>query len=109
VKPPNSVVIGPYRYEVSVDEAAINAHSVNVQEECIGRVDRWDQTIVIRPGLGADVERESVLHELLHVVTRVVGLGQHDNEERFVTAMAPTLLDALRRNPRLVRYLTEKG
>lgn len=64
--------------------------------------------IVVRPGLPADKEREVLLHEVLHAVVTAANLGWEDDsdEERIVRSMTGPLLDVLRRNPALVKYLT---
>lgn len=62
--------------------------------------------IALREDLDIDFLRETLLHEILHACALVAGVDDSDpDEERIVRALAPTLLDVLQRNPRLVRYL----
>ena len=48
--------------------------------------------------------RDTRLHEVIHVIEKQLHLGM---EERQVHALACGLLQVLRENPKLVRYLTK--
>lgn len=81
--------------------------------ECMGQESNGHyvedaRKIVIRPGLPLDKEREVVLHEVLHGVMTAANLAWDDDndEERIVRSISGPLLDTLRRNPQLVKYLT---
>jgi predicted SprT family Zn-dependent metalloprotease len=56
--------------------------------------------------------RDTMLHEVLHVVFHQAGLAAtvdnwtHDFEELMVTVLTPWLLSAIRDNPQLVAFLT---
>jgi hypothetical protein len=73
---------------------------------------------VCRPGLAAIAvetlpgnpigERELLLHEVLHACVAASSLDVPlDQEEPLVAAIAPRLLEALRQNPALIRYLLD--
>lgn len=64
-------------------------------------------TIAVEPLPDAPVlEREVMLHELLHACLMATSIDWPEKrEEAFVQAMSPVLLKALRDNPALVRYL----
>lgn len=66
--------------------------------------------IVIRPGLPADLDREVLLHEVLHGVMSAANLDweKYEDEERIVKSITGVLLDTLQRNPRLATYLLAK-
>lgn len=109
-RPPNAVQVGHVRYRVVLDGALL-ADSDAVHGLC----SIINQRIVLNPQQGADQLRDSMLHELLHAVIRGHGLGELSEgdavldparEERVVSVVASVLLDVLRRNPRLVTYLT---
>jgi hypothetical protein len=75
-------------------------------EQRAGRTKIGRQLIAIADDQAADQERDTVLHEVLHCMSRIVGLIRDDDEEeRIVAALTPLLLDVLRRNPDLVGYL----
>jgi hypothetical protein len=75
-----------------------------------GETDLGAQRMTVRDDLGPDQERDTVLHEVLHALLGVGGAAglSSDEEETVVRLLAPTMLDVLRRNPVLVRYLTER-
>lgn len=53
--------------------------------------------------------RDTMLHEVLHTCTRMVGLDEElgDKTEEQVVARLTALLDVLRRNPKLVSFLVQ--
>lgn len=102
---PKTLRVGPYRVKVEVSEAEINAQSNLLKSDLAGMWVWKTSMIVLRPGLSDEATAECLLHEILHAVFTVAGIESED-EERLVNAIAPTLLDTLRRNPKLVDYLT---
>lgn len=104
VKAPRHVDVGPYRYKVVLDRAAIDRKSVEFEHALDGKFDLVGQTITLSPELGFDGLRDTLLHELLHALLVTLELDGK-KEERIVLALAPLLLDTLRRNPKLVRFL----
>lgn len=100
MKLPRSVVIGPHRWRLVtigdelLDEAG-GAHGVTVPRRHLIAVDGT---------LEGTSLAEVLLHELLHAC--LAGHTMDDEaEEAVVNAAAGPLLDALRRNPGLVRVL----
>lgn len=105
--PPGSVVVGPYRLTLTVDQAAIDRATVERGgNELAGSYDSSTGRIAIKPGLTPDLTADCLLHEILHAVCEVAGKPLDDEtEERAVSALAPTLLDTLRRNPDVTAWL----
>lgn len=104
---PETVQVGPWQCTIVRDLPSIIAVSADLKQDIDGYSDSRTLTISIRPNLAPDMEAETLTHELLHMLTNVTGLS-HDldeDEEGFVTRLAPALLDLLRRNPKLVAYL----
>lgn len=108
-KPPATVQVGPLIYTVRVSgERAADADSY-------GFTDHDKSEIVLDSKITPSHSRVTILHELLHAVIKdAVGalrggkaalLPDRDTEEQLVTAVAPWLLETLRRNPDLVTYL----
>ncbi len=71
------------------------------------------QEIAIDSNLGPTVEREVVIHELLHAIWSQTFLDDKypDQEanskgEAIIDELSPRLLDLIRSNPKLVTYLT---
>jgi hypothetical protein len=107
--PPKFVVVGPHRYRVTVDRAAVDRVSVEGGERVVGACDRQRLEIVADPELAPSQLADTVLHEVLHAAFDLIGAGEDiaaDVEERLVLRLAPVLLQVVRANPSLVEYLT---
>jgi hypothetical protein len=69
------------------------------------------QDIAIDDALGRGVERETVLHELIHAMWHQTGLDRKfkdSDEEEVAWSLAPRILALLKHNPDLVSYLVEE-
>jgi len=97
---PRVVRVGGVHYRVVVEEEIENEDGV----EILGQHDYG--RLQLRLSLAADPEvRPFVLfHEVLHACITVCG-GDSHREEALVTGLAHSLLQVLRENPDLVRYL----
>lgn len=95
------------RFDVVVvpsDDAVLESPRADITN--VGTIRLTPQRITIAGSMGPDQARDTLLHEVLHGLLRIVNLIPDDKEEeRVVVALAPLLLDALRRNPGLVEYL----
>lgn len=112
---PAAVTVGPFRYEVSCDQAAIDRAGQEAGANLLGQHSPRAGTIALAPDLSGDAEAETLLHEVLHALFDATGVGggdgdetllDRDAEERLIRQCSPMLLDLLRRNPDLVAYLT---
>ena len=99
-KPPASVVVGPYRYRIVVDDARI-------PPDLYGQCDKGKHVVALHPDQSAVRLRSTLMHELLHALCDLTGVDDDKAEERIVTVLAPALLALLRENPRLLEWLTE--
>jgi hypothetical protein len=97
---PKVVRVGGLRYRVVVEEEMVSEEGV----EILGQHDYG--RLQLRLSLAADPEvRPFVLfHEVLHACIAVSG-GDSHQEEALVSGLAHVLLQVLRENPDLVRYL----
>lgn len=108
---PHFVQVGPFRYTVIVDEATVDRMSIETESILAGHIDHELCRILVAPGLSEDVKVETLLHEVLHAVLRLVGLDvefeakDDDMTEAVVNRLAPALLDLFRRNASLVETL----
>lgn len=96
-----SVKVGPHSYAIRTDRRASDDYGETFLDRC---------EIVVSSKQGPSQRRETVLHEILHACSSLTGLRVEMGEgwdESMCTRMAPVLLDVLRRNPRLVEFLTE--
>lgn len=72
----------------------------------VGRSMLTQQRLLIGGEQGVDQTRDTLLHEILHALVGIVGMfDKAKDEERVVAGLTPLLLDALRRNPKVVAYL----
>ncbi len=98
MNPPNVVsVIGKTYAILTVD-------SVDSEDSC-GEHELQRQEIKIKKDLHAEAARDTLLHELIHAVDEQLDLRL---KHRQVHALAAGLLQVLRENPDLVRFLTER-
>lgn len=72
--------------------------------ENLGVTSFSSQDIEVLAGQAPQCERDTVLHEITHVIDLSLALGM---KERQVHAVACAMLDVLRSNPQLVRYLCQ--
>ena len=100
MKPPSKVVVGATRFAIEL----------TADLEGYGDTTIAKSRIRVQKGMDVHAERDTVMHEVLHALLENVGLAyemrEDDYEEKVVRRLAPALLDLLRRNPRLVQYLT---
>lgn len=105
---PAVVQIGPLPFAVVCDKAAMDAASTEAGESLRGETDHHTLQITLLPGMAPAKEAETLLHEVLHGCSSVVGivddLGEKE-EEKMVARLAPALLAVLRSNRELVDYL----
>lgn len=122
---PSSVKVGPIRYRIMTDAAEIKRISdeadIGSESEWVAFSDHDNAIIGINPNHDDDVNRVSVVHELLHCTLRLSGVwpnayarivdsarGEHGGysvEEATISGMAGPLQGVLRDNPDLVAWL----
>ena len=95
---PSYVKVGPYSIALEQHEGYWNKDDVRVY----GEFDERNSTINIDVDASADVIRETILHEILHVIL----LMYDKDDETLVREISPMLLQVLRDNAPLVLALT---
>jgi hypothetical protein len=103
---PKSVLIGPYRFAVTDEQAVADRKAVQDQQKCWGWIEYGQQRIILNPDQSEQHKRVALLHEILHGCEDLSDQG-HEHDELIIRQLAAPLLDVLRRNPDLVAYLTE--
>jgi hypothetical protein len=109
---PKQVWIGPLRWKIKCSDKAYHAVQSLSEEHAIGFTSVDSLTISIKPGLPRSLERETLLHEILHALYGTQGgvfkvTKRSELEEASVCALSPMLMGTLRDNPTLVSYLLE--
>jgi hypothetical protein len=108
VKPPSSIVVGPYTYSVIVDLDAVARASHECGSTVSGNSNHARQEIALEPELGPDATAEVLTHEVVHCLLDQAPLELSSaEEERIARAFGYSLLELLRRNPELVAFLTQ--
>lgn len=105
---PPSIEVGPFTYTVQTDQVAVLKMNEAQATRLFGAFDERTMTITIDTDGAPGQIRDTLLHETLHGLLALTGLAEElgtDREERLCRALAPALLDALRRNPALVQFL----
>jgi hypothetical protein len=98
---PASVKVGPHTYSILRKPAGTMPNDN-------GHVDSNSLEIWIIQRLKRSKAQEILVHELLHACGDISEVpGNVFDEENFVTATAPVLLQVLQENPSLVEYLTQ--
>lgn len=109
---PFIVKVGPHRYEVITDRAAIDRNSVVEKAELNGITDHSTLQIVLAPDLAVGVRNEILVHEILHTLVSLSGLGSNNGtwsdteEEDVVTRLAPLVLMFIQDNPDVIEQLS---
>lgn len=103
---PKSVLIGPHKYTV------VYENEICANDDLCGFIKHEQTKIVIDDGMSTSYQKETLLHECLHGLFQLTGLRKaavvnEGKEEIIVNAIAPALLDMLRRNKTLLTYLLE--
>lgn len=109
MKLPSKVKINTYTYTLKEE----NDPRFDDGADAWGYCDYDNQEIVIKKNATKERKRNIVLHEIMHAVFESVhasprSMRADEIEEYYVVHSAPILVDVLRDNPNLVKYLTHK-
>lgn len=118
------VKVGASRYTVRISKTDVEQHSEDVAlhagDATEAYSDHKNLEIVLLPGVAEDVSRASLLHEVLHcclrasgawpdefarILIRSRGESNLDIEEFTIASITGPLLQTLRENPELAKYL----
>jgi hypothetical protein len=96
---PKTVKIGAHTYNILRKPASI-------LEDNLGHCDSNALQIWVRARLRKSKAQEILLHEILHaiILQSLMGEEKYDDEE-FIVATAPVLLQVLQENPELLTFL----
>jgi len=104
---PRSLRIGAHKWRVLWSKSAVARH-LHGQDDAGGTCSVEFLEIAVVPLANKNVERGVLLHEILHACVESSQPDiDYDTEERFVASITAPLLDALRSNPSLTKYLLE--
>ena len=105
---PRTLRIGPYRFTLRVDDAAVLAYQ-DAGGAGVGALTNLpDHTMIFA---SACDHPAAILHEILHALADQSGLNirlGNEREEDVIQSLDHGLLGVLRDNPDLLRYLIEE-
>ena len=105
---PGYIQVGPTCYRVTTDELDVLRREKELETGLFGYGDHKALIFGISSEAALDVQKETLMHEVLHALFWLVGKPlTTDAEEDVVARLSPLLLDTLQRNPTLVSYLTQ--
>lgn len=90
--------------------------STDTAEELFGKTDHSTKTVTIYKCDNEEVTRETLLHELLHVVLEdksdaifnfEADKKDYDKEENLVRLVSPVLMQLINDNPELLKFLSK--
>lgn len=107
---PKKIIVGPFTFAVERVPDLLETCKASEGEDIeilFGRIDWRRQAILLEANMEPETLRETLLHEICHLIWHVVGGLDEEKleEERVVRMISPTLLDTFDRNPALVAYL----
>jgi predicted Zn-dependent protease with MMP-like domain len=103
---PSAITIVGQRFEVRwLRETLVTSEPRITESVKAGRASVAYQWIAVDTEQGADQVRDTLLHEVIHIV---FGLLDRDADDALVRPLATVLLEALRANPQLVEFLLER-
>lgn len=105
-KLPDKVQISAFTYIISADQEYLDKEGEERGEKLVGLSEHEAQKITISEAAN-DFMADTLLHEIIHQCIRVTGIEIKNEkmEEHLICVMTPVLLDTLRRNPTVVKYL----
>lgn len=113
---PDKVQVGAYSIDIEVNPKKLLDEG-NDRGEVIAGLATLEEQLITLGEYPDDYTADSLLHEILHICLRVSSCNINDEvakdnvydvEERIVSALTGILLDTLRRNPQLIRYLLKR-
>lgn len=94
---PGQFRIGPYDFDVMIETNAKND---------LGTMSLTDLKITLSPEHPNPIYAlDTILHEVIHAISRIQGLRKNDDEERIANTLASGLTQVLRDNPQLVAWI----
>lgn len=106
---PKNVQISAFNYTICVDQDYLDKEGAERGTTLVGLSECKPQKITISEAAD-DFMADTLLHEILHQCLIVTGVDVKNRkvEEQLISTITPMLLDTLRRNPEVVKYLLER-
>lgn len=105
---PGHVDLGPFRLKVAWSGARLKDLGRGAEKDLVGMFRTERTEILMDPDQSEESAKETLVHELLHACWSLAALRVGDDEERIVDALAPLVLEIVRRNPGTAAWLLEE-
>ena len=101
---PGSVQLGPYTFSITDSKLEHAKACLDNDGMVYGYIRYGKCQIILDPDQEEMHKRVSLMHELLHAIWHLSD-WTHKDDELPMRVMATGMVDTLRRNPNLVRYI----
>lgn len=106
---PTEIKIGVHTIHVVWDETKLKQSAEQNQmdpDTIMGQYVSTQNSIYITPiKNGENLNRDTLLHEILHAITHLKGVPVHD-EENMIRTLTPALIEFVTQNPEVVEYVS---
>lgn len=107
VRPPTTVKVGPLVYDVKFNSDYVRKLGINGAN---GESDLENLVITIGEHLNPQVQKQIMVHEILHCCFQAANTSfqvtKHSSEETIVSCLESPLLEVLKDNPQLLKWVT---
>lgn len=108
---PHFIRVGSHKYSVVFSSEDLALIGLREKADLLGHTNHWNLTITIHNNLSHTIERESLLHEVIHAIWTVSGMDvikDPISEEAMVRCVEHVFFQVLTNNPIFLRYLADK-
>lgn len=98
MKPPASIKVGPITYDIRLLDGLLDG-----ERNIFGSITFRTETIDVESDMAPDEQRQTVLHEMVHIM--LTHIGQRNHDEVLVDGLSYALFDVIRSNPELITYI----
>lgn len=105
---PETAQIGPIEYTILYDKGVLDSKSLELRVELLGLTEPYESVIHVAPDMSKDMQSLTLVHELLHAIWFDANLSQvkEPSQENTISLLAPRILNFLRNNKQIVRYVS---
>ena len=107
---PHFIMVGSHKYTVTYSTEELAITGLRIKATLLGHTNHWALTITIQEGLPHTIERETLLHEVIHAIWSVSGVGEDKSmeQETMVRGVEQIFFQVLTNNSTFLKYLTDK-
>jgi hypothetical protein len=103
---PSKIQIGPVEFKIELFDGLLENDATNGFYDGLEHLS--EATIRIRTDLNEDIEKVTLLHEILHAIFQLNSIKDTGANHDLIHIISCNFYDILTRNPELVNYLKKK-